>query len=97
MGMCKPSGGKFEIVGRVGSLPMLWEPNTRIDLYDGTGKLLQQAWYGPDGLIIWYRDWSHGGGEHEWPHDHYPNFADKKHPRPPYTGINGEKTNLNYC
>lgn len=48
MGMCKPSGGKFDMIGKVGSLPILWEPNTRIDLYDGTGKLLQQAWYGPE-------------------------------------------------
>lgn len=46
--MCKPSGGKFDMIGKVGSLPILWEPNTRIDLYDGTGKLLQQAWYGPE-------------------------------------------------
>ncbi len=34
MGMCKPSGGISNQTGRVGSLPRIWLPNTRIDLYD---------------------------------------------------------------
>ena len=32
MGMCKPSGGIYTQTGRVGSLPRIWLPNTRIDL-----------------------------------------------------------------
>ena len=97
MGMCKPSGGIYTQTGRVGSLPRIWLPNTRIDLYDENGNRLQQGWYGPDGRIIWYRDWSHGGGDHKWPHDHYVNWEDNKNPRPPYTGPNGEKINSSYC
>lgn len=97
MGMCKPSGGVDPQIGRVGSLPRIWLPNTRIDLSDENGKLLQQGWYDKDAIIIWYRDWSHGGGKHEWPHDHYPNWTDRKNPRPAYTGPKGEKTNSNYC
>lgn len=96
MGMCKPSGGVEIRIGRVGSLPRVWKPNGRIDLCDKNKKLLQQGWYGSDARIIWYRDWSHGGGEHEWPHDHYVDWANPKNPRPPYIGPNGEKTNPNF-
>lgn len=99
MGMCKPSGGKIDMVGRIGSLPRIGIPNTRIDLYDEFGRLLQQGWYGPDGRIIWSRDHIHGekGGIHEWPHDHYFNWVNKKKSRPPYIGPNGERINLNFC
>ena len=41
--MCKPSGGINPQTGKVGSLPRIWLPNTRIDLSDGNGKLLQQG------------------------------------------------------
>lgn len=98
MGMCKPSGGIESKTGRVGSLPRIWKPNRRIDLYDESKKLLQQRWYGPDGRAIWDRDWAHGGGEHEWPHDHYWIWTNPKHPdRPAYQGPDGEKTNPNFC
>lgn len=98
MGMCKPSGGIKSKVGGVGDLKIYGVPNTRIDLYDENDELIQQRWYGPDGRVIWDRDWKHGGGEHEWPHDHYWDWLDPNHPgRHAYIGPNGEKTNINYC
>ena len=57
----------------------------------------KQRWYGSDGRIIWYRDWSHGGNNHEWPHNYYVDWENKKDPRLPYQEPNGEKTNPNYC
>lgn len=95
--MCKPSGGISKQIGRIGSLPRIGTPNTRVDLYDENSNLLQQRWYGPDGRAIWDRDWSHGGGEHEWPHDHYWDWTNTKNPRPAYNGPNDEKTNPDYC
>lgn len=96
MGMCKPSGGISSQVGRIGDLKTTGAPNTRIDLYDKNGNLIQQRWYGPDGKAIWDRDWSHGSGEHEWPHDHYWDWT-----KPPYRfayeGPNGTKTNTDFC
>ena len=97
MGMCKPSGGLYPMSGRVGSLPKIFKPNSRIDLFNKDGVIVQQGWYDADGVIIWYRDHAHGGGEHEWPHDHYANLNNHGDPRPPFTGPNGEKTNPNYC
>ena len=72
MGICKPSGGKFTQTGKVGELKSTGSPNTRIDLYDENGNLIQQRWYGPDGRAILNRDWKHPskGGEHKFPHDH---------------------------
>lgn len=94
MGMCKPSGGIIKRIGRIGSLKKTGLPNTREDLYDQNGNLLQQRWYGPDGRAIWDRDWSHGGGKHEFPHDHYWIWIDPLHPdRFEYHGINGELVN----
>ena len=98
MGMCKPSGGVEPRVGRIGDLEIIGKPNSRADLSNKNGKLIQQRWYGPDGRAIWDRDWLHGGGEHEWPHDHSWDWTDPKHPdRPAYEDINGNKTNLDYC
>ncbi len=94
--MCKPSGGFINKTGRVGDLKITGTPNTREDLYDDNGNLLQQRWYGPDGMAIWDRDWAHGGGEHEWPHDHYWDWTKKK-PRQDYIGPNGEKANMDFC
>ncbi len=42
MGMCKPSGGISSQVGRIGDLKTTGAPNTRIDLYDKNGNLIQQ-------------------------------------------------------
>lgn len=60
MGMCKPSNGKKDSFGRLGSnIKTISEetPNTRVDFYDEeTGELLQQRWYGPDGTAIWDKD-----------------------------------------
>ena len=42
MGMCKPSGGISKSVGRLGSLPRRSTPNTRIELYEEHGNLIQQ-------------------------------------------------------
>ena len=41
MGMCKPSGGFFSVTGRLGSLPRRGQPNTRVDLYNESGELIQ--------------------------------------------------------
>ena len=75
MGMCKPSGGVNKVYGPFGKNIKDIEgctPNSRTDYYDeATGELLQQRWYDAEGKAIWDRDWTHGGGEHEWPHDHY--------------------------
>ncbi len=68
MGMCKPSGGFFSVTGRLGSLPRRGQPNTRADLYNESGELIQQRWYGPDGWAIHNRDYNHG---YPRPHDHY--------------------------
>ena len=97
MGMCKPSGGVEKWIGRVGDLTRIWKPNSRLDIYNETEKLLQQGWYDPVALIEWGRDWAHGGGEHDFPHDHYFDWGNKKKPRQTYIGPNGEKTNPNYC
>lgn len=68
MGMCKPSGGINKSIGRLGSLNRRSTPNTRTDLYNENGKLIQQRWYGPDGWVIHNRDYNHG---YPRPHDHY--------------------------
>lgn len=55
IGIVKPSGWIYSHqTSRVGSLPKIWLPNTRKDLYGENGNLLQQNWYGSDGRIIWY-------------------------------------------
>lgn len=59
MGMCKPSGGIKPMMGKIGDLPRIGTPNTRTDLYNEQGELIQQRWYGPDGRAIWNRDWKH--------------------------------------
>ena len=98
MGMCKPSGGISKQIGRVGDLKTTGEPNTRKDLYNEDGKLIQQRWYGSDGNAIWDRDQSHGGGEHEWPHDHSWDWTNPQHPdRPAYEDKYGNKKNSSYC
>jgi len=97
MGMCKPSGGIKQQVGRIGDLKAEGNPNSRVDLYNKNEELIQQRWYGPDGRAIWDRDWAHGGGDHTWPHDHSWEWSNPEHPeRPAYQGPNGEKTNLIY-
>ena len=42
MGMCKPSGGKISQTGSIGSLKKDGLPNTRIDLFNENGELIQQ-------------------------------------------------------
>lgn len=78
MGMCKPSGGINKSIGRLGSLDRRSIPNTRTDLYDEYGNLIQQRWYGPDGWVIHNRDYNHG---YPRPHDHYWLCDDKKGPQ----------------
>lgn len=96
MGMCKPSGGIFKVVGHVGTLDRFGTPNSRYDLYNENGELLQQRWYGPNGNAYWDRDWKHGGN-HEFPHDHKWEWDNWKHPgRPAYKGPSGELTNPNF-
>ena len=78
MGMCKPSGGISKSTGRLGSLNRYSMPNTRIDLYDENGNLIQQRWFGPDGWVVHNRDYNHGTPR---PHDHYWVWNDKKGPQ----------------
>ena len=98
MGMCKPSGGKLDVIGHIGDLDPTGIPNTRVDLYNPDGKLIQQCLYGPDGRALWDRDWDHGSNE-VFPHDHWWGWEiNKEHPpRPHYKGSKGELTNLDYC
>ena len=74
MGMCMPSGGVKSVVGVVGQNigPIKDQPpNSRIDMYDEWGNLIQQRWFGPDGRAIRDRDWQHWGkNSHVFPHDH---------------------------
>ncbi len=90
--MCAPSGGITNEYGpygrnikKVNNQP----PNSRIDYYDEeTGDLLQQRWFGPDGIAIWDRDWDHKdpNNNHYFPHDHSWDFSKKKprqKPQPP--------------
>ena len=103
MGMCKPSGGKFDVYGPFGrNIKLIRDgiPNSRTDYYDeNTGKLLQQRWYDANGDAIWDRDWDHGNGNgsHKFPHDHYWNFQKPQDPRPKYVGPDDENTNLDFC
>ena len=76
--MCKPSGGINKSIGKLGSLSRRSKPNTRINLYDEHGNLIQQRWYGPDGWVIHNRDYNHG---YPRPHDHYWIMNDKNGPQ----------------
>ena len=78
MGMCQPSNGIISQSGRLGSLPRKSIPNTRIDLYNENGELIQQRWYGSDGWVIHNRDYNHG---YPRPHDHYWHWDDQKGPQ----------------
>lgn len=68
MGMCKPSGGIKAKIGKIGNLKAIGEPNTRIDLYNEKGELIQQRWYGPDVRAILNRDWKHKDNNPNKPH-----------------------------
>lgn len=76
--MCKPSGGIKKVTGRLGSLERKDTPNTRTDLYDEKGNLIQQRWYGPDGWVIHNRDYNHAFPRS---HDHYWTWDDEKGPQ----------------
>ena len=101
MGMCKPSGGKLDMLGKFGSnIPdaRYGKPNSRTDYYDEeTGELLQQRWYGPDGLAIWDRDWKHYDNPqkpHKFPHDHPFDWSIKK---PRFDYDENRPINTDYC
>lgn len=93
MGMCKPSGGIKKVVDRFGTLPRRDTPNTRTDLYDKNGNLIQQRWYGPDGWVVWNRDYNHEG--------EYKNLPDHRWIWDDIKGPQREKSHLpkndNYC
>ncbi len=82
MGMCKPSGGKFPQTGKIGDLKSTGIPNSRIDLYNELGELIQRRWYGPDGKAVWNRDYKHKDNNpkkpHKFPHDHPWDWTKKK-------------------
>ena len=98
MGMYKPSGGINKSIGRLGSLNRRATPNTRADLYNENGELIQQRWYGPDGRAIWNRDWKHPESNpskpHKFPHDH-PWDWNQKFSRLKYDENRDE--NIDYC
>jgi RHS repeat-associated protein len=52
------------------SLPKHGEPNSVGRLYNPDGSIKQERLYGPDGEPVKDRDYNHGGGVHEFPHDH---------------------------
>ena len=98
MGMCKPSGGIKLIVGKIGDLPRIGTPNTRTDLYNEQGELIQQRWYGPDGRAMWNRDWKHKDNNpkkpHNFPHDHPWDWSQKV---PRLKDDENRETNTDYC
>jgi len=96
MGMCKPSDGKTSITGKIGDLKAFGIPNTRIDMYDIFGKLIQQRWYGPDGRAIMNRDWKHNDPYkiHKFLHDHPWDWTKKKS-RQDYD--EQREIDINYC
>ncbi len=98
MGMCKPSGGINSKVGKIGSLDAIGDPNTRTDLYNEQGELLQQRWYGPDGRAVLNRDWKHSDNNlkkpHKFPHDHPWDWTKRK-ARQDYD--KNREIDTNYC
>jgi len=78
MGMCKVSGGISKHYGR--NLPKDGTPDSKAELYDEEGNLIQERWYDSDGQVMWNRDWEHGDykqdpelakrGVPKFPHDH---------------------------
>ena len=97
MGMCKLSGGIKSKTGKIGDLKATGDPNSRIDLKNEQGELIQQRWYGPDGRAIWNRDWKHKDNNpqkpHKFPHDHPWDYS-KKNPREDYD--ENRKINTDY-
>lgn len=98
MGMCKPSGGVKQKIGKIGSLKAYDDPNIRIDLYNENGELIQQRWFDSNGRAIWNRDWKHPNTNpkkpHKFPHDHPWNWNQKK-PRLDYN--ENRDVNVDYC
>ena len=98
MGMCKLSGGIKSKTGKIGDLKATGDPNSRIDLKNEQGELIQQRWYGPDGRTIWNRDWKHKDNNpqkpHKFPHDHPWDYS-KKNPREDYD--ENREINTYYC
>lgn len=95
--MCKPSGGIKNTIGKTGSLKAIGDPNSRVDLYNEQGELIQQRWYGSDGRAVLNRDWKHKDNDpkkpHKFPHDH-PWDWEKKKPRLDYD--ENREINVNY-
>ena len=67
-----PGGGITRVYGRVGSLPKIGKPNSRVDLYNSDGVRIQSRWYDSRGIVIRNRDYLHSDkyGNHTFPHDH---------------------------
>ena len=65
-----PSGGVTKAIGKVGSLPRFGaKPNSRTDLYNENGVLVQQRWYDHNGIAFRNRDFSEtkfGVHDHLW-------------------------------
>jgi len=69
MGMCKPSGGIQSVTGRVGDLDREGKPNTRVDIFDKLGQIMQSWWFDAEGWLMHQRDYLHSG-KGPFPHDH---------------------------
>ena len=67
-GKCSPSGGTTSGGGR--SSPMSGAPNSRFNLLDALGRLIQSRWFGPRGEPLLDRDYRPHHG-HPSPHDHH--------------------------
>lgn len=75
-----PSGGVTKVTGKVGSLPRFGaKPNSRTDLYNENGVLVQQRWYDHNGIAYRnkdYGDTKYGDHEHTWS-EYTETFIDK--------------------
>lgn len=98
MGMSKTSGGIKIKIGKIGDLKAKGDPNSRYDLKNKQGELLQQRWYGADGKAVLNRDWNHKDENpnkpHKFPHDHPWNW-NLKPPRLKYD--ENREINKDYC
>lgn len=74
------SGGIIIMIGKIGDIPACNQtPNSRIDLFNKDGRLIQQRWFDEEGKAMKNRDWEHGskGGVHNFPHIHKWNWNNK--------------------
>jgi len=71
MGRCSESGRIIKVIGKVGSLKATGPENSRIDVYNSQGKLVQQRWYNAKGKAILNKDYEHRDNRHDHVFPHY--------------------------